>query len=203
MDNREDIFITGHRGLVGAALMRAFTKHGYSKLLVRTHAELDLCDQSAVRAFFAEQRPRRVVVAAGLVGGIVANNTRRAEFLYENLMIAANVIDAAYRHGTEKLLYLGSSCIYPRDCPQPMREDYLLSGRLEATNEPYALSKLAGVKLVENYQRQYGCNFVSAMPTNLYGENDNFDLTGSHVLPALIRKFHEAKVAGHTPVTLW
>jgi GDP-L-fucose synthase len=203
MDKSETIFITGHRGLVGSALLRAVTRHGYTRILTRTHAEVDLCDQGAVRAFFAQERPRRVIVAAGLVGGIVANNTRRAEFLYQNLMISANVIDAAYRSGTEKLLYLGSSCIYPRDCAQPMHEEYLLSGRLETTNEPYALAKIAGVKLVENYHRQYGCNFISAMPTNLYGENDNFDLTGSHVLPALIRKFHEAKLAGDAPVTVW
>jgi GDP-L-fucose synthase len=203
MDTTARIFITGHRGLVGGALVRACTRHGYTRQLVRTHAELDLCDQAAVRAFFAQERPAHVVVAAGRVGGIVANNTRRAEFIYDNLMIAANVIDAAYRCGGCKLLYLGSSCIYPRDCQQPMREEHLLSGPLEATNEPYAVAKIAGIKLVENYHRQYGCNFISAMPTNLYGENDNFDLTGSHVLPAMMRKFHEAKLAGHGPVTLW
>jgi GDP-L-fucose synthase len=203
MDSNDSIFITGHRGLVGAALVRALEKRGYGRLILRTHDQLDLSDQGAVRAFFAHERPQLVVVAAGKVGGIVANNTRRAEFIYDNLMIAANVIDAAYRNGASKLLYLGSSCIYPRDCPQPMREEHLLGGPLEATNEPYAVAKIAGIKLVENYHRQYGCNFLSAMPTNLYGANDNFDLTSSHVLPAMMRKFHEAKLSGHAPVTLW
>ncbi len=203
MDGNDGVFISGHRGLVGSALVRACTARGYGRLILRTHDQLDLTDQGAVRAFFAQERPRLVVVAAGKVGGIVANNTRRAEFIYDNLMIAANVIDAAYRQGVAKLLYLGSSCIYPRGCPQPMREEHLLSGELEATNEPYAVAKIAGIKLVENYHRQYGCNFLSAMPTNLYGENDNFDLTSSHVLPAMIRKFHEAKINGHAPVTLW
>jgi GDP-L-fucose synthase len=203
MDGKDSVFISGHRGLVGAALVRAFEKRGYSRLILRTRDQLDLADQRAVRDFFAKERPRLVVVAAGKVGGIVANNTLRAEFIYDNLMIAANVIDAAYRNGAVKLLYLGSSCIYPRGCPQPMREEHLLSGPLEATNEPYAVAKIAGIKLVENYHRQYGCNFLSAMPTNLYGANDNFDLTSSHVLPAMMRKFHEAKLAGHAAVTLW
>jgi GDP-L-fucose synthase len=203
MDGNESIFITGHRGLVGAALVRAFEKRGRGRLILRTHDQLDLTDQGAVRAFFAQERPQQVVVAAGKVGGIVANSTYRAEFIYDNLMIAANIIDAAYRNGVSKLLYLGSSCIYPRGCPQPMREEHLLGGPLEATNEPYAVAKIAGIKLVENYHRQYGCNFISAMPTNLYGTQDNFDLTSSHVLPAMMRKFHEAKINGHAPVTLW
>ncbi len=203
MGGNDSVFITGHRGLVGAALVRAFEKRGYGRLIVRTHDQLDLTDQAAVRAFFAQERPQQVVVAAGKVGGIVANNTRRAEFIYDNLMIAANVIDAAYRNGVAKLLYLGSSCIYPRGCPQPMREEHLLGGPLEGTNEPYAVAKIAAIKLCESYQRQYGCNFISAMPTNLYGPHDNFDLVGSHVLPAMLRKFHEAKIDGHAPVTLW
>lgn len=196
-------FIAGHHGLVGSALVRAFRRQGCDDLLVAGHDELDLTDQGRVRAFFAEHRPERVVIAAGRVGGIVANNTRRGEFIYDNLMIAANIIDASYRCGVGKLLNLGSSCIYPRACPQPMREEHLLGGPLEATNEPYAIAKIAAIKLCESYHRQYGCNFISAMPTNLYGPHDNFDLLGSHVLPAMMRKFHDAKLAGHRPVTLW
>jgi GDP-L-fucose synthase len=203
MDSNESIFIAGHNGLVGSALVRAFKRHGFSNLLVRDHAELDLTDQRAVRAFFSEQRPTRVVVAAGRVGGILANNERRAEFIFDNLMISANIIDAASRCDAVKVLNLGSSCIYPRDCPQPMREEYLLTGPLEGTNEPYAIAKIAAIKLIESYYRQYGCNFLSAMPTNLYGPHDNFDLMSSHVLPAMLRKFHEATLAGHGPVTLW
>jgi GDP-L-fucose synthase len=203
MESTESIFIAGHNGLVGSALVRAFKRHGFSNLLVRDHADLDLTDQHAVQAFFSEHRPRRVVVAAGRVGGIVANNERRAEFIYDNLMISANIIDASYRWDVVKLINLGSSCIYPRDCPQPMREEHLLTGPLEGTNEPYAIAKIAAVKLIESYHRQYGCNFLSAMPTNLYGPHDNFDLMSSHVLPAMLRKFHEATLAGHCPVALW
>jgi GDP-L-fucose synthase len=203
MDRHDKLYIAGHRGLVGSALVRAFTAAGYDRILTRTHTELDLTDQRAVREFMSAERPRRMVVAAGKVGGIVANNTLRAEFIYQNLMIAANLTEAAHRNGVEKLLYLGSSCIYPRGCPQPMKEEHLLAGTLEPTNEPYAVAKIAGIKLAESYHRQYGCNFVSAMPTNLYGPNDNFDLTSSHVLPAMMRKFHEAKLAGDAPVTLW
>ncbi len=203
MDRHAKLYIAGHSGLVGTALMRAFAAAGYDRIVARSHAELDLTDQRAVREFMAAERPQRMVVAAGKVGGIVANNTLRAEFIYQNLMIAANLIDAAHRTGVEKLLMLGSSCIYPRGCPQPMKEEYLLAGPLEQTNEPYAVAKIAGIKLAESYHRQHGCNFLSAMPTNLYGPNDNFDLTSSHVLPAMLRKFHEAKLAGDAPVTLW
>lgn len=203
MNKDERIFIAGHRGLAGSALVRALTARGYANLLTRTHAELDLIDQRAVQTFFTAERPEVVVFAAAKVGGIVANDTWRADFIYQNLMMAANVIHAAWQHGARKLLFLGSSCIYPRDCPQPMREEYLLTGPLEKTNEPYAIAKIAGLKLVENYNRQHRTNFISAMPTNLYGPGDNFDLTSSHVLPAMLRKFHEAKRAGHAPVTLW
>jgi GDP-L-fucose synthase len=203
MSAYEKTFIAGHNGLVGSALVRAFRRRGCNDLLLAGHDELDLTDQGRVRAFIAEHRPARVIIAAGRVGGIVANNTRRGEFIFDNLMIAANLIDACHRNGVGKLLNLGSSCIYPRGCPQPMREEHLLGGPLEATNEPYAVAKIAAIKLCESYHRQYGCNFISAMPTNLYGPHDNFDLLGSHVLPAMLRKFHEAKLAGHRPVTLW
>jgi GDP-L-fucose synthase len=197
------IFVAGHRGLAGSAIVRALTRRGGAQLLLRTRQELDLLDHAAVMAFFAAERPEHVYLAAAKVGGIHANNVQRGAFLYENLVIAANIIEAARRHGTAKLLFLGSSCIYPRLCPQPMREEHLLTGPLEPTNEPYAIAKIAGVKLVESYNRQYGTAWLSAMPTNLYGPNDNYDLETSHVLPALIRKFHEAKLAGDAPVSLW
>ena len=197
------IFIAGHRGLAGSAIVRALQRRGETNLLVRTRQELDLLDQAAVMAFFATQRPTQVYLAAAKVGGIHANNVQRGAFLYDNLIIAANLIEAARRHGTAKLLFLGSSCIYPRLCPQPMREEHLLTGPLEPTNEPYAIAKIAGVKLIESYNRQYGTAWLSAMPTNLYGPNDNYDLETSHVLAALIRKFHEAKLAGDAPVALW
>ena len=197
------IFIAGHRGLAGSAIVRALQRRGETNLLVRTRQELDLLDQAAVMAFFATQRPTQVYLAAAKVGGIHANNVQRGAFLYDNLIIAANLIEAARRHGTAKLLFLGSSCIYPRLCPQPMREEHLLTGPLEPTNEPYAIAKIAGVKLIESYNRQYGTAWLSAMPTNLYGPNDNYDLETSHVLAALIRKFHDAKLAGDAPVSLW
>ena len=197
------IFIAGHRGLAGSAIVRALQRRGETNLLVRTRQELDLLDQAAVMAFFAKERPTQVYLAAAKVGGIHANNVQRGAFLYDNLIIAANLIEAARRHGTAKLLFLGSSCIYPRLCPQPMREEHLLTGPLEPTNEPYAIAKIAGVKLIESYNRQYGTAWLSAMPTNLYGPNDNYDLETSHVLAALIRKFHDAKLAGDAPVSLW
>ncbi|HSM83860.1 MAG TPA: GDP-L-fucose synthase [Nodosilinea sp.] len=203
MDTQSKIFVAGSRGLVGSALVRTLQAQGYENLVLRSSQQLDLRSQAAVDDFFAAEKPEYVFLAAAKVGGIQANNTYRAEFLYDNLMIEANIIHSAYRHGAEKLLFLGSSCIYPKLCPQPMKEDYLLSGLLEPTNEPYAIAKIAGLKLCENYCRQYGVNFISAMPTNLYGLNDNFDLANSHVLPALMRKFHEAKVSGDPTVTVW
>lgn len=197
------ILVTGHRGMVGSALVRRLAREGFGDIRTATRAELDLRAQAAVDAWFDENRPTYVIHAAGTVGGIEANRTRPAEFLYDNLMIHATVLHAAYRTGVEKLLYLGSSCIYPRDCPQPIREEYLLSGPLEKTNEAYAIAKIAGLKSCEAYRKQYGCHFISAMPTNLYGPNDNFDLASSHVVPALIRKFHEARVSGTSQVTVW
>jgi GDP-L-fucose synthase len=188
---------------VGSALVRTLQAQGYENLVLRSSQELDLRNQAAVDDFFAQEKPDYIFLAAAKVGGIQANNTYRADFLYENLMIEANIIHSAYRYGAEKLLFLGSSCIYPKLCPQPMKEEYLLTGFLEQTNEPYAIAKIAGLKLCENYCRQYGVNFISAMPTNLYGLNDNFDLANSHVLPALMRKFHEAKVNGDPTVTVW
>ncbi|MEO1146051.1 MAG: GDP-L-fucose synthase [Cyanobacteria bacterium J06638_22] len=203
MDFQSKIFVAGHNGLVGSALVRTLKAQGYANLLLRSSKDLDLRNQQAVDDFFAQEKPDYVFLAAAKVGGIQANNTYRGAFLYDNLMIEANVIHSAYRHQTQKLLFLGSSCIYPKLCPQPMREDYLLTGFLEPTNEPYAIAKIAGLKLCENYYRQYGVNFISAMPTNLYGINDNFDLANSHVLPALMRKFHEAKVNQSPTVTVW
>lgn len=197
------IFVAGHRGMVGSALVRRLEAGGYGNLVTATHSELDLTDQRAVRAFFESARPEMVFLAAAKVGGIQANNTYRAEFLYENLMIEANVIHSAWQTGVKRLMFLGSSCIYPRDCPQPMREDALLTAPLESTNEPYAIAKIAGVKLCENYNRQYGTSYVSVMPTNLYGPNDNYDLAGSHVLPALIRKAHEARTKGDSTLVVW
>lgn len=202
-DKQAKIFVAGHRGMVGSALVRALKRSGYNNLAVRTSSELDLRDRAAVRAFFAEAQPQYVYLAAAKVGGIQANNTYRAEFLYDNLAIAANVIHTAYEYGVEKLLFLGSTCIYPKAAPQPMPEASLLTGPLEPTNEPYAIAKIAGIKLCEAYRDQYGCNFISAMPTNLYGPNDNYDLQNSHVLPALVRKFHEAVRDGKSEVEIW
>jgi GDP-L-fucose synthase len=197
------IFIAGHRGLVGSALVRRLHVAGYTRILTATRDALDLRNQAAVDAWFAAQRPEYVVVAAGTVGGIQANATRPAEFIYDNLLIQATVVHAAHVHGVTKLLYLGSSCIYPREAQQPMPEEALLTGLLEPTNEPYAVAKIAGIKMCESYRRQYGDDFISAMPTNLYGPNDRFDLTSSHVVPALIRKFDEAKLAGTRDVVIW
>ena len=190
---RSKIFVTGHRGMVGSALVRRLQSLGYTDLVTRTRAELDLLDQRAVHAFLAEQRPDYLFIAAAKVGGIQANDRLRADFLYQNLVIEANLIHGAHLAGVQRLMFLGSSCIYPRDCPQPIKEEYLLTGPLEPTNEPYALAKIAGIKLCESYNRQHGRQYTSAMPTNLYGPNDNYDLASSHVLPALIRKAHEAR----------
>ena len=197
------IYVAGHRGLVGSAVLRVLEGQGYTNLLVRTHAELDLTDQAAVRNFFASERPAAVILAAARVGGIHANDSRPAEFLRDNVMMQSNVIDAAYHSGARKLVFLGSSCIYPKLAPQPIKEDYLLSGPLEPTNEWYAVAKIAGLKMCEAYRRQYGFNAISLMPTNLYGPGDNFDLQNSHVLPALIRRFHEARIRGDSVVTIW
>lgn len=193
MDKSTKIYIAGHRGMVGSAIVRKLAAQGYSNLLLRTSSELDLRNQALVEKFFANEKPQYVFLAAAKVGGILANNTYRADFLYENLMIQSNVIHQSYVHGAKKLLFLGSSCIYPKLAPQPLKEESLLSGYLEETNEPYAIAKIAGIKLCESYRRQYGCDFISAMPTNLYGPNDNYDLKNSHVIPALLRKFREAK----------
>lgn len=203
MDKTSKIYVAGHRGLVGSALVRRLREGGYANLLLRTSKELDLRRQSEVESFFDKERPEYALLAAARVGGILANNTYRAEFIYDNIMIAANVIEASHRAGVKKLLNLGSSCIYPKHAPQPMKEECLLSGLLEPTNEPYAIAKIAAIKLCRYYNEQYGTNFISVMPTNLYGPNDNFDLETSHVLPALIRKFHEAKMSGAPSVTLW
>lgn len=202
-DKQAKIYIAGHRGMVGSALKRRLQRAGFTNFVERTSAELDLRDQQAVNAFFQAEKPQYVFLAAAKVGGILANNTYRASFIYDNLMIEANVIHAAYEHQVEKLLFLGSSCIYPKMAPQPLKEDYLLTGLLEPTNEPYAIAKIAGIKLCDAYRDQYGCNFISVMPTNLYGPNDNYDLNNSHVLPALIRKFHEAKKNGTKEVLMW
>jgi GDP-L-fucose synthase len=197
------IFIAGHRGLVGSALVRHLTAQGYDHLLTATRDQLDLRDQAAVNYWFRANRPEYVFLVAGTVGGILANSSRPAEFIYDNMLIHATVVHAAYVFGVKKLIYLGSSCIYPREAQQPMSEEALLGGPLEPTNEPYAIAKIAGIKLCDSYRRQYGCNFISAMPTNLYGPNDNFELTSSHVLPALIRKFHDAKRERRDEVTIW
>ncbi len=197
------IYIAGHKGMVGSAIARRLEKSGYTQVITRTHNELDLTDQAAVSAFLKAEKPDYVFLAAAKVGGIQANNTYRADFLYQNLMIEANIIHAAWEAGVERLLFLGSSCIYPRDCSQPIKEEYLLTGPLEPTNEPYAIAKIAGVKLCENYNRQFGTKYLSAMPTNLYGPNDNYDLNNSHVLPALIRKAHEAKINGGKELVVW
>jgi GDP-L-fucose synthase len=203
MDKRARIFVAGHRGLVGSALVRRLTGEGFTNLITATRDQLDLRDQAAVNYWFRANRPEYVIHSAGTVGGILANSTRPAEFIYDNMMMHATVVHAAYLHGVKKLLYLGSSCIYPREAPQPIPESALLTGPLEPTNEAYAIAKIAGIKLCQTYRRQYGCDFISAMPTNLYGEHDNFDLTSSHVVPALMRKFHDAKLAGARDVTVW
>ncbi len=203
MQQHEKIYIAGHRGMVGSAIKRRLEKAGFHNIVTSTSDELDLRDQSAATAFFQRERPDYVFLAAAKVGGIVANNTYRAEFLYDNLMIQSNVIHQAYAQGVKKLLFLGSSCIYPKLAPQPLKEEYLLTGLLEPTNEPYAIAKIAGIKLCDAYRSQYGANFISVMPTNLYGPNDNYDLQKSHVLPALLRKFHEAKLNGEPAVTIW
>jgi GDP-L-fucose synthase len=203
MDKNSSIYVAGHRGMVGSAIVRKLNQAGFKYLLFRTSSELDLRNQFAVNQFFESEKPEYVFLAAAKVGGINANNTYRGEFLYDNLMIEANVIHSAHQHGAAKLLLLGSSCIYPKFAEQPIKEDSLLTGSLEPTNEPYAIAKIAGIKLCETFRDQYGANFISAMPTNLYGPNDNYDLSNSHVLPALIRKFHSAKVKGEEKVSVW
>ena len=203
MEQHSKIYVAGHRGLVGSAIVRTLQSKGFDNILMRSSKELDLRNQQAVEDFFAAQKPEYVFLSAAKVGGIVANNTSPAEFIYDNMMIAFNIVNAAYRHNVRKLLFLGSSCIYPKMCPQPIKEEYLLTGALEPTNEAYAIAKISGLELCKFYRRQYGCDFISAMPTNLYGINDNFDLNTSHVLPALIRKFHEAKESKAEKVTLW
>ncbi|MEM5325556.1 GDP-L-fucose synthase [Paraburkholderia sp. JHI2823] len=203
MDKNSRIFVAGHRGMVGSALVRALQTHGYWNLVTRTHAELDLTDQAAVDAFFDGENIDAVLLAAARVGGILANSTQPAQFAWDNLAIETNVIRASYNAGVERLVFFGSSCIYPRECPQPIRETYLLTSPLEPTNEAYAIAKIAGLKLCEAYNRQYGTHFVSLMPTNLYGPNDNYDLGSSHVLPALIRKAHEARTNGQRTLTVW
>jgi len=203
MEKSSKIFVAGHRGLVGSAIVRKLQKEGYTNLILKGREEVDLTRQEEVERFFEKERPEYVFLAAAKVGGIHANRTYPAEFIYQNLMIECNVIHSAYKYGVKKLLFLGSSCIYPRECPQPMKEEYLLSGYLESTNEAYAVAKIAGLKLCQYYKRQYGANFISCMPTNLYGPNDNFDLNTSHVIPALIRKFHEAKIQGNPYVEVW
>jgi GDP-L-fucose synthase len=203
MEKHSRIYIAGHRGMVGSAILRKLQQAGHDQFILRSSRELDLRDQAAVMSFFEQEQPEYVFLAAAKVGGILANNTFRGEFLYDNLMIQNNIIHSSWINGVKKLMFLGSSCIYPKMAPQPLREDYLLTGPLEPTNEPYAIAKIAGIKLCDAYRAQYGCNFVSVMPTNLYGPNDNYDLNNSHVLPALIRKFHEAKMSGAPSVTLW
>ena len=203
MDKNSKIYVAGHTGLVGSSIMRCLERNSYSNILVRDLEELDLRNQNAVNAFFEKEKPQYVFLAAAKVGGIWANNTYPAEFIYDNLLIEANIIHAAYKNNVAKLLFLGSSCIYPKMSPQPIKEEYLLSGYLEETNEAYAIAKIAGIELCKFYRRQYACDFISAMPTNLYGINDNFDLNTSHVLPALIRKFHEAKIQEAKEVVMW
>ena len=203
MNKSEKIFIAGHRGMVGSSIVRRLHARGYANILTRSRAELDLLNQRAVHDFLAQERPEYIFIAAARVGGIQANNEYRAEFLYQNLLIEANLIHGAHLAGVQRLSFLGSSCIYPRDCPQPIKEEYLLTGPLEPTNEPYAIAKIAGIKLAESYNRQYGRQYVSVMPTNLYGPNDNYDLATSHVLPALIRKAHEAMQRGDSEYVVW
>ncbi|MDX2045323.1 MAG: GDP-L-fucose synthase, partial [Chitinophagaceae bacterium] len=192
MEKHAKIYVAGHRGMVGSAIVRKLQAEGFTNLLLKTSSEVDLRNQQDVAGFFASEKPDYVFLAAAKVGGIMANNTYRAEFLYDNLMIETNIIHSSWQNGVTKLMFLGSSCIYPKMAPQPLKEEYLLTGELESTNEPYAIAKITGIKLCDAYRSQYGCNFISAMPTNLYGPNDNYDLNNSHVLPALIRKFHEA-----------
>jgi GDP-L-fucose synthase len=203
MEKTSKIYIAGHRGMVGSSILRALKAKGYNNFILKTSAELDLRNQQSVADFFTLEKPDYVFLAAAKVGGIVANNTYRADFIYENMMIQSNVIHQAYLNGVKKLLFLGSSCIYPKLAPQPLKEEYLLTGLLEPTNEPYAIAKIAGIKMCDAYREQYGCNFISVMPTNLYGPNDNYDLNNSHVLPALLRKFITAKNDGATSVTIW
>ncbi|HMK03342.1 MAG TPA: GDP-L-fucose synthase [Ferruginibacter sp.] len=203
MEKGDKIYIAGHKGMVGSAIARALDAKGFTNIVSRTSKELDLRDQKGVAAFFKEEKPQYVFLAAAKVGGIVANNTYRADFLYDNLAIVSNIVHAAYENNVSKLLFLGSSCIYPKMAPQPIREDSLLTGPLESTNEPYAIAKIAGIKLCETYREQYGANYISVMPTNLYGLNDNYHPENSHVLPALIRRFHEAKVSGTKEVVIW
>ncbi|MCB9070715.1 MAG: GDP-L-fucose synthase [Calditrichae bacterium] len=203
MKTTSKIYIAGHRGLVGSAIARRLASNGFNNLVLKRSAELDLRNQAAVAAFFEKEQPEYVFLAAAKVGGILANNDYPADFIYDNLMIQSNIIHHSYRNGVKKLLFLGSSCIYPKFAPQPMKEEHLLDGKLEPTNEPYAIAKIAGIKTCQSYNRQYGTQFISVMPTNLYGPNDNFDLQSSHVLPALIRKFHEAKLAGKPAVEIW
>jgi len=203
MDKKAKIYVAGHSGLAGSALVRQLRQRGYGNLLLRTHAELELADQAAVRGFFEREKPDYVFLAAAKVGGIVANNSYPAEFIQGNLAVQTNVLHESWRAGVKRLLFLGSSCIYPRDCPQPIREEYLLTGPLEPTNRPYAVAKIAGIEMCWSYNRQYGTNFIAAMPTNLYGPGDSYDLNNSHVLPALIRKMHEAMKGGSEEVVIW
>ncbi|MHA8053634.1 GDP-L-fucose synthase [Aquirufa sp. OSTEICH-129A] len=203
MEKEAKIYVAGHRGMVGSSIVRQLHAQGFTNIIQRTSSELDLKNQAAVNDFFAQEKPDYVFLAAAKVGGIVANNTYRADFLYENLAIQNHVIHASFVHKVKKLMFLGSSCIYPKLAPQPLKESYLLSGFLEPTNEPYAIAKIAGIKMCEAYRAQYGCQFISVMPTNLYGINDNYDLENSHVLPAMIRKFHEAKLRGDLSISLW
>jgi GDP-L-fucose synthase len=203
MEKHAKIYVAGHRGMVGSAIVRRLKSDGYANILTCTHSELDLLDQKAVFDFLAREKPDYIFVAAAKVGGIQANNTYRADFIYQNLIMEGNLIHGAHLAGVQRLCFLGSSCIYPRDCPQPIREDYLLTGPLEQTNEPYAIAKIAGIKLCESYNRQYGRQYFSVMPTNLYGPGDNYDLNNSHVLPALIRKVHEAKLSGDRELVVW
>jgi len=203
MNVKDKIYVAGHRGMVGSAIIRRLKKDGFTNIVTRVSSELDLRNQQAVADFFANEKPDYVFLAAAKVGGIVANNTYRADFIYENMMIQSNVIHHAYLNNVKKLMFLGSSCIYPKMAPQPLKEEYLLTGLLEETNEPYAIAKIAGIKMCDAYRSQYGCNFISVMPTNLYGPNDNYDLKNSHVLPALIRKFHTAKKENAVSVEIW
>ena len=203
MNKNSKIYVAGHKGMVGSAIVRKLQSEGYTYLVLASSSDLDLRNQQAVEKFFASEKPEYVFLAAAKVGGIVANNTYRAEFLYDNLMIESHVIHQSYINKVKKLLFLGSSCIYPKMAPQPLKEEYLLSGYLEETNEPYAIAKIAGLKLCENYKRQFGCDFISAMPTNLYGPNDNYDLNNSHVIPALLRKFYEAKLNDRPTIEVW
>ena len=203
MEKQDKIYVAGHNGMVGSAIVRRLKKEGFNNLVLRTSKEIDLRDQKAVETFFGKEKPDYVFLAAAKVGGILSNNTYRAEFLYDNLMIESNVIHSSYINNVKKLMFLGSSCIYPKFAPQPLKEEYFLSGTLEPTNEPYAIAKIAGIKMCEAYRDQYGCNFISVMPTNLYGPNDNYHPENSHVLPALIRKFHEATAGNQASVTVW